>query len=228
MPRLLACVRKAIVAKSRNIKGLAVRVQLLSYGAEDGDARTRGGWRGETRREDRIKSSRPIPSGRGVVALHTSIANGDYRGSPRCTWRLGGKAISWEKGAGVTRPTPWRNLGTFARTHACARGRARTGRTHAYARVEHVVTAAVGVREREDSKDKGEGKRGEGRERFERGEKGRISVGKDQVGQRRRVVYWKENDESEGSERVSHKGRRGGREAKEERQEVEEDRMCFV
>lgn len=36
------------------------------------------------------------------------------------------------------------NLGTFAHTHTRARAR----RTHAYARVEHVVTAAVGVRER--------------------------------------------------------------------------------
>ncbi|EZA57430.1 hypothetical protein X777_02438 [Ooceraea biroi] len=54
--------------------------------------------------------------------------------------------ISWEKGAGVTRPTPWRTSEPLhARTHAYARARERT---HAYARVEHVVTAAVGVRER--------------------------------------------------------------------------------
>lgn len=95
------------------------------------------------RDEDRVKSSRPIPFGRGVVALHTSTANGDYRGSPRCTWRLGGKAISWEKGAGVTRPTPWR---TSEPLHAHARTCAR-GCMHAYARVEHVVTVVVGVRE---------------------------------------------------------------------------------
>lgn len=36
------------------------------------------------------------------------------------------------------------NLGIFARTRTNARAR---GCTHAYARVEHVVTAAVGVRE---------------------------------------------------------------------------------
>lgn len=74
------------------------------------------------RYEDHVKSSRPIPSGRGIVALYTSTANGDYRGSPRCTWRLGGKAISWEKGAGVTRPTPWR---TSESLHAHARTRTR-------------------------------------------------------------------------------------------------------
>lgn len=38
------------------------------------------------------------------------------------------------------------NLGTFC-TYAHTRARARE-RTHAYARVEHVVRAAVGVRER--------------------------------------------------------------------------------
>lgn len=107
---------------------------------------------GRKRDEDHVKSSRPILSGRGVVALRTSTASGDYRGSPRCTWRLGGKAISWEKGAGVTRPTPWR---TSESLHAHARTRAR-GRTHAYARVEHVVTAAVGVREgRLEGKERG-------------------------------------------------------------------------
>lgn len=89
----------------------------------------RGEMHERKRDEDHVKSSRPIPSGRGVVALHTSTANGDYRGSPRCTWRLGGKAISWEKGAGVTRPTPWRtseSLHAHARTRARAYARTRT------------------------------------------------------------------------------------------------------
>lgn len=126
---------KTIGAKLRNIKELAARLITFIRRCEEICM-------GE-RDEDRVKSSRPIPSGRGVVALHTSTASGDYRGSPRCTWRLGGKAISWEKGAGVTRPTPWR---TSEPLHAHARTCAR-GCTHAYARVEHVVTVVVGVHE---------------------------------------------------------------------------------
>lgn len=84
------------------------------------------------------------------------------------------------------------NLGTFAHshTHTHTRMRARE-RTHAYARVEHVVTAAVGVRERRLGGKGGEKKKDapslEGRERA-RGIK--------------RTFYWKQHDESEGSERV--------------------------
>lgn len=60
----------------------------------------------ERRREDRIKLSRPIPSAvrRGGVE-HVDRK----RRLPRIAEihvEAGGKAISWEKGAGVTRPTP--------------------------------------------------------------------------------------------------------------------------
>jgi len=125
---------KTIAAKSRNIKELAARLITFIQRCKE---RCMGG----RKTENRVKSSRPIPSRRGVVALRTSTANGDYRRSPRCTWRLGGKAISWEKGAGVTRPTPWRTSeplhahartcarAMHARVRACrTRGRDRGGR----------------------------------------------------------------------------------------------------
>lgn len=66
------------------------------------------------------------------------------RGRPRKEWWLGGKAISWEKGAGVTRARD------SARGDASLRGavtRALHTRIRAWTkRVEHVVTAVVGVR----------------------------------------------------------------------------------
>lgn len=72
--------------------------------------------------------------------------------------------------------------------------------------MEHVVTAAVGVRERR-LEDEGENDR-ERRKRMRRccGRTTKIETGE-------RAFYWKEHDESEGSERVSRK-RRSGRSRK--------------
>lgn len=84
--------------------------------------------------------------------MRTSIADEDYRGLAEMHVEAGGQSDLVGKRSRCDSTDSVENLGTFARTHACAR----TGRTHAYARVEHVVTAAVGVREREDSKGKGE------------------------------------------------------------------------
>lgn len=78
-----------------------------------------------------------------MVVVRAKGAKGG-RGRPRKEWWLGGKAISWEKGAGVTRARD------SARGDASLRGavtRALHTRIRAWTkRVEHVVTAVVGVR----------------------------------------------------------------------------------
>ncbi|TGZ32125.1 hypothetical protein DBV15_01039 [Temnothorax longispinosus] len=91
-PATLPLFRKAITFFENN------RREIEEYKGT-GCAREMHGRKRE-RDEDHVKSSRPIPSGRGVVALRTSTANGDYRGSPRCTWRLGGQSDL--EGCGMT------------------------------------------------------------------------------------------------------------------------------
>lgn len=99
-------------------------------------------------RHGRVNSAAP---GRLDACQRAKGAKGG-RGRPRKEWWLGGKAISWEKGAGVTRArlraerreSRSRDAHTRTRTHAYDR----VGRSVWTKRVEHVVTAAVGVRER--------------------------------------------------------------------------------
>lgn len=108
-------IRKTIDATSKKKKKDPLHVRLLSFGVVQRVKKGR-------RDENLIKSSRPIPSGCGAVSLRTSIVDGDYRGSSRCTWKLGGKAISWEKGAGVTRPSTCRTSEPLhARTHTTSK-----------------------------------------------------------------------------------------------------------
>lgn len=114
-----------IGAKSRNIKGHACISRVLNYF----HTRRRGKM---PRDEDRYKiiATNPVRSWCGGVRrcacrseTETTEDRRDARGGG---WR-GGKTISWEKGAGVTRPTPWRTSEPLhARTRASARANART------------------------------------------------------------------------------------------------------